>query len=61
VVNEAHFCWVWRLEVFEETCLYFMFMEESTYIVVGALGGGGNWDIKDDEGGIVSIVFVISS
>ncbi len=40
MVNEAGFCWVWRLEVFKEKCLYFMFMEESTYIVVGALGGG---------------------
>jgi hypothetical protein len=48
------------LEVFEEKCLYFMFMEESTYIVVGAFGGG-KWNAVDDEGVTVCIMFVISS
>ncbi len=62
MVNVACFCWVWGLEVFEEKCLYFMFMEESTCIVVGALGGRGDkWDVVDDEGVTVCIVFVISS
>ncbi len=55
MVNVACLCWAWRLEVFEAKCLYFMFMEESTSIV------GGKWDVVDDEGVTVGIVFVISS
>ncbi len=60
MVNVACFCWLWRLEVFEEKCLYFMFYGREQLYCCGSFGGG-KWDVVDDEGVTVHIVFVISS